>query len=208
MLFRGSPMKDSNQINIIKSRRFVVSSLPGPYGEDEKLATLTNQFQSDSDDVLDFLDEADEDQDGLSKQNMPWKILVTDDDKNVHDTTLLALHGVKLHGRPLEFMHAYSAGQARQMLSDHPDTDLILLDVVMETVDAGLNLVDIIRNDMQLANLRIVLRTGQPGYAPEPDVTHRYGINGYTTKSKLTRNLLISVMSDALDHGASDGLAN
>ncbi len=201
-------MKHSNQSTLPGSIRSALFSLPEYHGEDRELATLTKECQTENDDVLDFLDEAEDEQDLMAKQKMPWKILVTDDDKNVHDTTLLALHGVKLHGRPLEFLHAYSAKQARQILLEHPDTDLILLDVVMETVDAGLNLVNVIRNDMQLPNLRIVLRTGQPGYAPEPDVTHRYGIDGYTTKSKLTRNLLISVMTDALDNGTSTSLAN
>lgn len=169
---------------------------------------LNTELQSDSDDILDFLDEADEAQDGLTRLATPWKILITDDDKNVHDTTLLALHGVKLLGRPLEFLHAYSASQARQVLSDHPDTALILLDVVMETVDAGLHLVDVIRKEMHLDNLRIVLRTGQPGYAPEQEVNHRYGIDGYTTKSKLTRTLLISVLTDALDNSHPNSIAN
>lgn len=153
----------------------------------------TNQ----DDDIIDFIEE---DQEALQPkiELHPWKILIADDDSNVHDTTILALNGVKIHGRPLEFMHAYSAKEARTVIAEHPDIALVLLDVVMETVDAGLKLVNIIRNEMALNNLRIVLRTGQPGYAPEQQVSEELAIDGYTTKSKLTRSLLISVLNDTL----------
>ncbi|MFZ6863291.1 hypothetical protein ACO0K7_11725 [Undibacterium sp. Ji67W] len=152
---------------------------------------------SNVDDMIDFLEE-----DNLNfspRTNLhPWKILITDDDANVHETTLLALSGVRIHGRPLEFLHAYSAKEAKGIIIQHPDLALILLDVVMETVDAGLKLVQVIRDDLQKADLRIVLRTGQPGYAPEEQVSHQLAIDGYTTKSKLTRSLLISVLNDTL----------
>ena len=158
---------------------------------------------SQDDDVIDFIEE---DEEALQPkiELHPWKILIADDDSNVHDTTLLALSGVKIHGRPLEFMHAYSAKEARAVISNNPDIALVLLDVVMETVDAGLKLVNVIRNDMGLTNLRIVLRTGQPGYAPEQQVNEGFAIDGYTTKSKLTRSLLISVLTDTLTNEHED----
>lgn len=152
---------------------------------------------NDDNDVIDFLEE---DADTLAPEMglHPWKILIADDDSNVHETTLLALSGVRILGRPLEFLHAYSAREAQKVIAEHPDIALVLLDVVMETVDAGLKLVSIIRNEMRLNNLRIVLRTGQPGYAPEQQVSHEFAIDGYTTKSKLTRSILISVLNDTL----------
>ena len=165
-------------------------------------------FGENESDVIDFLAEEADSQD--PRKSVPaWKILVVDDDHNVHDSTLLALTGVKIHGKPLEFMHAYTAREARQVLLDNPDTSLVLLDVVMETVDAGLKLVNIIRNDLQNSSLRIILRTGQPGYAPEQKVSNEFVIDGYTTKSKLTRSMLISVLTDTLgDADLKDGLPN
>ena len=163
---------------------------------------------SNADDMIDFLEE-DSQNVPQESQLHPWKILITDDDANVHETTLLALSGVRIHGRPLEFLHAYSAKEAKAIIVQHPDLSLILLDVVMETVDAGLKLVSVIRDELGKSALRIVLRTGQPGYAPEELVSHQLAINGYTTKSKLTRSLLISVLQDTLaepDH--NPGLPN
>jgi CheY-like chemotaxis protein len=133
----------------------------------------------------------------------PWKIVIADDDINVHETTLLALSGVKIHGRTLEFLHAYSAAEARQLVHDHADTALILLDVVMETVDAGLKLINVLREELHRHELRIVLRTGQPGYAKD-NMMDDYPIDGYTTKSKLTRSLLISMLTDTLGDTQAD----
>ena len=151
---------------------------------------------NNDDDMLSFLDE--ESRDSLINKPLPWKILITDDDKNVHETTELALSGVKIHNRPLEFLHAYSAKEAREILLKNEDVALVLLDVVMETVDAGLKLVEQIRNELHNHQLRIILRTGQPGYAPEEQISHQLAIDGYTTKSKLTRSLLISVLRETL----------
>jgi CheY-like chemotaxis protein len=169
---------------------------------------LSCSFGHDEDDVIEFLAEEDRAND-LMAAAPPWKILIADDDSNVHDTTLLALGGVQIHGRPLEFMHAYSAAEARKVIVDNPDTALVLLDVVMETVDAGLKLVNVIRNELHRKDLRIVLRTGQPGYAPEKQVNSELAIDGYTTKSKLTRSILISVLTDTLSMSNLDeGLPN
>jgi CheY-like chemotaxis protein len=158
-----------------------------------------NVFSSDdeNDDNIIFLSENDNEESG-SKAILPWKILIADDDSNVHDTTVLALSGVEIHGKPLEFLHAFSAKEAQQVAESNPDTSLILLDVVMETVDAGLKLVNVLRDDLSRKNLRIVLRTGQPGYARE-NLMGNYAIDGYATKSKLTRSILISMLNEVLD---------
>lgn len=153
--------------------------------------------EDDNDDSLIFCADLVND-DLIQKATIPWKILIADDDSNVHDTTVLALMGVEIHGKPLEFIHAFSAREAKDMAIKNPDTSLILLDVVMESVDAGLKLVSVLREDLSRKNLRIVLRTGQPGYAKDSMMSD-YAIDGYATKSKLTRTILISMLSDILD---------
>lgn len=128
----------------------------------------------------------------------PWTILIVDDDEDVHQATLLGLQGVRILGRGLHFLHAYTAAQAEALLSAHPDVAVILLDVVMEESHAGLSLVHRIRRDLKLANPRIVLRTGQPGYAPEIEAIRDYDINDYRTKGELTRNKLYTALTAAV----------
>ena len=127
-----------------------------------------------------------------------WTIMVIDDDDDVHQATRFALQGTELFDRRIELMHAHSAAQARDLLMTQSDIALVLLDVVMETEDAGLQLVDFIRNVSGHHTSRIVLRTGQPGYAPELETLLRYDINDYKTKSELTHHKLITTVAAAL----------
>ena len=127
-----------------------------------------------------------------------WSVMVIDDDADVHRATQFALEGSMLFDRRIELVHAHSAAQARDLLLTHGNIALVLLDVVMETHDAGLQLVDFIRNVAGHRATRIVLRTGQPGYAPELDTLLQYDINDYKTKSELTHHKLITTVAAAL----------
>lgn len=150
------------------------------------------QTQSDT---LQFLD--DDSVDGVADEPV-WRLLVIDDEPDVHRATTFALAGVKILGRPLQFLHAYSAAEATQLLRVESEIAVVLLDVVMEREDAGLALIKTIRQELKLSELRIILRTGQPGYAPEIETIHDFDINDYKTKSELTRTKLYATITAAL----------
>jgi diguanylate cyclase len=158
--------------------------------------TTENLLGTDTDsETLHFLD--DEADIGSVKEAV-WRLLVVDDEPDVHRATTFALAGVKILGRPLQFLHAYSAGEAEALLRQEDDVAVVLLDVVMEREDAGLALVKTIRQSLKLNELRIILRTGQPGYAPEIETIHDFDINDYKTKSELTRTKLYATVTAAL----------
>ncbi|HAI59822.1 MAG TPA: response regulator receiver protein, partial [Xanthomonadaceae bacterium] len=127
-----------------------------------------------------------------------WAILVVDDEPDVYAATCMALRGIEILGRSLEFLHAESAADALELLRARPDVAVILLDVVMEADDAGLALVARIRGELGLHKPRVILRTGQPGYAPEMQAIRDYDINDYRIKSELTRTRLYTVVTSAL----------
>ncbi|MEZ8027225.1 sensory transduction protein [Enterovibrio norvegicus] len=127
-----------------------------------------------------------------------WKIAVIDDEESMHQATTLALRNISVMGYPLSFLHAYSGEEGKALLQQHPDTAVVLLDVVMEKEDAGLVLANIIRNELNNKTTQIVLRTGQPGYAPEEAIIERFEINDYKTKNELTRNKLFSTICTAI----------
>lgn len=127
-----------------------------------------------------------------------WRILVVDDDPEVHATTQFALNGVQLLGHSVHLTSAHSGREALELLRADDSFAVILLDVVMETQDSGLQLVKRIREELQQHEVRIILRTGQPGYAPELDVFSHYDINDYRTKAELTRTRLITSLCAAL----------
>jgi len=127
-----------------------------------------------------------------------WKVVVIDDDPAVHDGTRFALYDYVLHGQGLEIISAYSAAEGREVLRDNPDTAVVLLDVVMENDIAGLELVSYIREELKNETVRIILRTGQPGQAPERRVIIDYDINDYKAKTELTADKLFTTLTAAL----------
>ena len=141
-----------------------------------------------------------EDQGGPTPDaNAPrWKVVVIDDDPAVHDGTRFALYDYVLNGEGLDIISAYSAEHGRAVLREHPDAAVVLLDVVMEHDVAGLDLVDYIRNELKNETVRIILRTGQPGQAPERRVIIDYDINDYKAKTELTADKLFTTLTAAL----------
>ncbi|MCP4350720.1 MAG: DUF3369 domain-containing protein [Desulfobacterales bacterium] len=133
----------------------------------------------------------------IQKQE-PWKIMLVEDEKAVHETTMRVLEDFSFEDRRLSFLNAYSAEQAKDMIREHPDIAVIFLDVVMETDHAGLELVRYIREELKNSFVRIVLRTGQPGKAPERKVIIEYDINDYKAKTELTAQKLFTAVISSL----------
>src|SRR5690606_18780522 len=115
-----------------------------------------------------------------------WKVAIIDDERQVHAVTKLVLGNTRIDDIPLEFLSAHNGAEGLRLFKDHPDIALAFIDVVMETDEAGLDLIHKIRNELQNHTTRIVLRTGQPGSSPEETVIRTYDINDYKSKTELT----------------------
>ncbi|WP_454652342.1 ATP-binding response regulator [Bradyrhizobium liaoningense] len=151
---------------------------------------------AEQDDVLHLIDDT-----GTASEDSnarKWKIAVIDDDPAVHDGTRFALSDYSLNGQSLEILSAYSAAEGRKLMAEHGDIAAVLLDVIMETDVAGLELVEFIRNEIRNETVRIILRTGQPGQAPERRVIVQYDINDYKAKTELTADKLFTSLTAAL----------
>jgi PAS domain S-box-containing protein len=134
----------------------------------------------------------------LQQEGEPWRILVVDDDVDVHVVTKFALSASSFQGRRLSFLHAYSAKEALEVLRSTPGIALVLLDVIMETDDAGLRLAREIRTALHNELVRIVLRTGQPGQALEHSIIVDYDINDFWCKADLTTRKLFTTVIASL----------
>ena len=132
-----------------------------------------------------------------SASERSWRVLVVDDDEEVHEATRFALSGISILDHPVRFFHARSAAEALQIAENVGDLAVALVDVVMEQPDAGLRLVRDLRST-GYTHMRIALRTGQPGYAPERVVIEEYEIDDYRTKAELTQSRLITVLTTAI----------
>lgn len=143
---------------------------------------------------------SDQDSSAGSTPAETWKVLIVDDDDEIHRVTKLALGRFELHGRELEYFDAYTGREGTEIMRQRPDIALVLMDVVMESEHAGLDAVQAIRNELGNRFVRIILRTGQPGQAPEQEVVRRFDINDYKEKTELTAKKLYTLMHTGLNH--------
>jgi len=158
---------------------------------------LSPDLPGEADDTVVFIDEADDETDQQGSDD-DWVLLVVDDEPGVHAVTRIALKGLRFRGRGLRVLSAFSATEALRLLSERQDVAVILLDVIMESDDAGLQCVRAIREDLGNHAVRIILRTGQPGQAPEQEVVLNHDINDYKAKNELTAPKLFSTIITAL----------
>ena len=146
----------------------------------------------------DFLFAEDEVESVSDEAIEPYHILIVDDDEEIHTITKMALSEFRLDGRPLEFHSVHSGKEAIAFLNKNRDIAMMLLDVVMETDHAGLDVAKWVREELKNRLIRIVLRTGQPGQAPEEDVIARFDIDDYKEKTELTYRKLVTLMYSCL----------
>ncbi len=161
---------------------------------------LFSDTKSDNNELL-FNDEKEKsktDEVKTLNKSKEWKILIVDDDEDIHNVTKLALDDFTYKNQKIEFIDTYSAKETEQILKDNTDIAIILLDVVMESTHAGLDLIKYIREHLGNKLPRIILRTGQAGQAPERDVIQSYEINDYKTKTELTATKLFTVVLSSL----------
>ncbi len=150
-------------------------------------------FADDDDAIMSFVD-GNVVCDDINKKS--WKILIVDDEPEVHKITKIVLRDYTFEGKSFDFLSAYSKREAIEIIERNSDVALILLDVVMESEHAGLECVKYIRDKIKNTDVRIILRTGQPGQSPEEDVVVEYDINDYKSKTELTaEKLFTSVIS-------------
>jgi response regulator RpfG family c-di-GMP phosphodiesterase len=145
-----------------------------------------------------FFAEEDDEQSAKEQVSGYWKILIVDDEEEVHNVTKMVLNDIVFKGRGIQFLHAYSGDETIRMMQANPDTAIILLDVVMEDDNSGLTVIKHIREVMKNPIVRIVIRTGQPGEAPEKKVIVDYDINDYREKTELTSQKLFSTVIASL----------
>jgi signal transduction histidine kinase len=161
-----------------------------------------DQYIFQDDDEYMFGDESEDivppQEDEIVSSEYFWKIMIVDDEADVHRMTERILEDITFDGQGFTYLNAYSGKEAKELIAEHPDTALILLDVVMRTENDGLKVVEFVRNQIKNNFVRIILRTGQPGQAPERKVITDYDIHDYKLKSMLTDQALYTAVISAL----------
>jgi response regulator RpfG family c-di-GMP phosphodiesterase len=145
-----------------------------------------------------FADNTNNDFKASKQSNDNWKIIIADDEKDIHTVTKLVLKNVEFEEKSIEFISCFNDEETKNALKQYPDAAIILLDVVMDSIDSGLKIVKYIREELKNKAIRIILRTGQAGNAPERSVIINYDINDYKEKTELTAQKLFTTIISSL----------
>ena len=127
-----------------------------------------------------------------------WRILIVDDEIGIHDVSRLVLRTMRYAGHSVELISAFSAKEAEEIIKVTPNIAVAIVDVVMENDHSGLDLVKIMRGQYSMNKVRIILRTGNPGMAPQREVIQHFEIDDYRDKTELTADRLFIVVYTAL----------
>ena len=127
-----------------------------------------------------------------------WKVLIVDDDDDIHSITKLILRKIKVDNKPIEFINAYSFTEAKKAIQENKDIAMTLVDIIMEDSESGIKIVNYIRNELAISDMRIVIRTGQPGHQNEDQIFLNHEINDLRYKDQLTSNQLITCVVGAI----------
>lgn len=144
---------------------------------------------------LDFLNEEEAPK---KKLYGTYKLIISDDDPEVHAVTKMILRDFEFEGHSLVIIDSYSGEETKEALRNNADAAILFQDVVMESNHTGLEIIEYLRNTLNNQLTRVVLRTGQPGEAPEEKVIKEYEINDYCLKTELTMSRLITIIISAL----------
>lgn len=136
----------------------------------------------------------------MSSKSNTLSILIVDDEQAMHDVLEVELQHIEHEGQKVEFIHAYTAGEAENVIKNNPEVAIIILDVTMEKDRAGLDFVKFVRNELGNSNVRILLHTGQPGIAPKKDVANQYEIDAYIDKNTDDNEDIYAAVKMALAH--------
>lgn len=144
---------------------------------------------------LHFLDAGHERSNTINTKDVDYcKIVIADDEEEVHKMTKLVLKGFEQEGTKLQFFDTYSGHETIEFLNQNRDVAIVLLDVVMEEDDSGLKVIKYLRETLKNDVTRVVVRTGQPGKAPEEKIVVEYEVDDYKSKTELTVQKLYSMM--------------
>jgi signal transduction histidine kinase/CheY-like chemotaxis protein len=134
----------------------------------------------------------------LKEQRLSWKIIIVDDEPEIHTLTRLALNNFEFARRPLQLFEALSAQEAKQILVTETNIAVALIDIVMESEDSGLKLINFIRKELNNRLTRLIVRTGQQEAALAQEIIEHYDIDDYKDKTELTIHKLYTTIRSAL----------
>lgn len=132
-----------------------------------------------------------------------WPILVVDDEPDVLAISKLIMKGIRCYGVPTKVFTCNSKAEAVKFMEKYAISggsfiSVAFIDVVMETNEAGLELCNYIRNDINNWETQLLIRTGQAATYTERSVIDQYEISGYISKVEENEDKLYSLVKSSI----------
>lgn len=133
----------------------------------------------------------------VSQEQLPasaWKMLIVDDDPDIHEFVKAVLADFSFEGKNLTLLSAYTTPEAVDLVTQHSDISVVLLDVMMEEKESGLKFIRYLREHLKNTFIRIIICTGERDFAAEKNIILNYDINDYLGKTELNPGALFSAV--------------
>ncbi len=134
----------------------------------------------------------------FEKNNRTWKILIVDDEQDIHKIIKMIFDNHKIDDMNLEIFSACNSDEAIFLLKENSDIAVALVDIVMETEDAGINCVRRIRNELKNDKIRLILKTGYPSQIPGPEILEAFDISMFKQETDLTTQIIIEMICTSI----------
>ncbi|MEN3042676.1 MAG: response regulator [Fervidobacterium sp.] len=122
-------------------------------------------------------------------------VLIADDSKTVHNQITNAIKNVTVENKPIELESVYSYQEFKNVYEPNKYA-LVITDLVMETEDSGINVINHIRHTVNDTKTRIILMTANPEKVPQELLIRDCDINSYIEKKSMNDfSLKLTVIS-------------
>lgn len=111
----------------------------------------------------------------------PAKVLIVDDQEDILLITRMSLRRLQWNNHSLDLHLASSGAESIAFIKEHPETQVVIMDIMMEHDRAGLEAIEIIHG--LYPQIQLMVQTAQAGLLSEQEVIRNYPIINYLTKS-------------------------
>ncbi|QOP44448.1 EAL domain-containing protein [Sulfurimonas sediminis] len=111
-----------------------------------------------------------------------WEILLVGNDAFVHDILKEKLGDAVIFHKKLKVLHAHNAEEARKIIQDNKDIAVAFIDINIEKLSGGLQLINYIRAQIS-TTMRIVIIDSVDSAVPTDEILEHYDINDYRSRA-------------------------
>ena len=124
-----------------------------------------------------------------------WRVLIVDDEPELHVLTTTVLKDFMFEGKSLEFVSAHNELEISEALESDQDYAIIITDIIREEIDSGFKLIARIRSDSRFDNTYLIIRSGSLGLLSMRQAATDYDVDYINEKANFSTSIFFSVFT-------------